>query len=218
MKASIVKRMLAGALAVSLVMAPAMVQAAEVSSDTGNSTTAAESIISSSTSESVTSVAKVPTTSEVGGVKSTMTGVYLATKVNGSAVTSNLATIAQGYGLNSNEKPYAKFFNLDAKKSPMAMQVIDTVASSLGATVGPVLNIELGKMAGGEYSLLASDGPAIRIAIGIPKNFVQGDSNYAMICVREGGAFSVLKDLDSDSATITFDAAGGAGAYGIIRY
>ena len=128
MKASIVKRMLAGALAVSLVMVPAMVQAAEVSSDTGNSTTAAESIISSSTSESVTSVAKVPTTSEVGGVKSTMTGVYLATKVNGSAVTSNLATIAQGYGLTSNEKPYAKFFNLDAKKSPMAMQVIDTLA------------------------------------------------------------------------------------------
>ena len=42
MKASIVKRMLAGALAVSLVMVPAMVQAAEVSSDTGNSTTAAE--------------------------------------------------------------------------------------------------------------------------------------------------------------------------------
>ncbi len=216
MKASIIKKMMTGALAAALVMAPVM--SVSATTDGGSTESRAEESVSSGSSGEVSTVAEVPDTSVVAGTRTTTAGAYLATGVNGTAVTSGLDAIASGYGLASNEKAYSKFSNLDAKKSPLAKAAIDQAAASQGAEVGPMLNIELGKMSGGKYSLLASDGPAIRIAVGIPRNFVNADYTYAMVCVRAGGVVSILPDVDSNPNTITFDTTGGAGAYAIIRY
>lgn len=216
MKASIIKKMMTGVLAASLVMAPVMSVGATTTS--GNSTSSAEEVIASASSGEVTTVAEVPDTSTVAGVKSTTAGVYLATGVNGSVVTTSVAAIAEGYGLTGSEKPYAKFSNLDAKKSPLAKAAIDLAAQAKGAVVGPMLNIELGKMTAGKYSLLSAEGAAIRISLGIPKNFAQSDKTYAVVCVRAGGAVTILEDVDSNPDTVTFDTTGGAGAYAIIRY
>lgn len=216
MKAEKMKRIMIGILAVSLVMAPVISVAATTTS--GNSTSVVESIIASSTSGEVTTVAEVPSVSTVAGVESTITGVYLATSVNGSVVTTSTATIADSYGLRGDEKPYAKFFDLDASKSPLAKQTIDLAAVSLGAEVGPMLNIELGKMAAGKYSLLPSDGTPIRLSFGIPSKFTQAGKTFAVVCVRAGGAVTVLEDVDTNPFTVTFDTTGGAGAYAIIKY
>lgn len=221
MKASIIKKMMTGALAVSLVMAPVMSVGATTT--TGNTTTIVEEIIASSTSSAgssgtISTIAEVPSTSTVAGVKSTVTGGYLATSVNGSVVTTSAAAIAESYGLTGGEKLYAKFSNMDAKKSPLAKAAIDMAAAAKGAVVGPCLNIELGKMAGGKYSLLPSDGAAIRISLGIPKNFAQADKTFAVICVRAGGAVTILEDVDTDPNTVTFDTTGGAGTYAMIKY
>lgn len=210
MKARIIKRMMTGVLAASLVMAPVM----SVGATTTTGST--EDVVASSTSTET--VAEVPSTSTVAGAKTTVTGVYLATSVDGSAVTTGVAAIKEGYGLANNETPYAKFSNLDAKKSPLAKQAIDLAAASQGATVGPMLNVELGKMTAGKYSLLPSDGAAIRLSFGIPKSFAQADKTYAVVCVRAGGAVSILADVDSNPNTITFDTTGGAGAYAIVKY
>lgn len=216
MKDRIVKRTLTALLTVSLVMAPVISAAATTVA--GNCSSVVEEIITSSTSGEVTTVADVPSTSTVAGVESTVTGVYLATKVTGSAVTTSTAAIAEGYGLRGDEKPYAKFFDLDAKKSPLAKQAIDLAAVSLGAEVGPTLNIELGKMSAGKYSLLPSDGTPIRLSFGIPTSFTQAGKTYAVVCVRAGGAVTVLEDIDTNPFTVTFDTTGGAGAYAIIKY
>ena len=216
MKASIIKRMMTGVLTAALVMAPVMSVGATTTS--GSTTSAADQIISTSTAGEVATVAEVPSTSAVAGVKSSVTGVYLATSVSGSVVSTSVAAIAEGYGLTGSEKPYAKFTNLDAKKSPLAKAAIDAAAASQGAVVGPMLNVELGKMAGGKYSLLPSDGAAIRLSFGIPKNFAQADKTYAVVVVRAGGVVSILADVDTNPNTVTFDTTGGAGAYAIIRY
>ena len=216
MKASIIKRMMTGVLTAALVMAPVMSVGATTTS--GSTTSAADQIISTSTAGEVATVAEVPSTSAVAGVKSSVTGVYLATSVSGSVVSTSVAAIAEGYGLTGSEKPYAKFTNLDAKKSPLAKAAIDAAAASQGAVVGPMLNVELGKMAGGKYSLLPSDGAAIRLSFGIPTNFAQADKTYAVVVVRAGGVVSVLADVDTNPNTVTFDTTGGAGAYAIIRY
>ena len=216
MKASIIKRMMTGVLTAALVMAPVMSVGATTTS--GSTTSAADQIISTSTAGEVATVAEVPSTSAVAGVKSSVTGVYLATSVSGSVVSTSVAAIAEGYGLTGSEKPYAKFTNLDAKKSPLAKAAIDAAAASQGAVVGPMLNVELGKMAGGKYSLLPSDGAAIRLSFGIPKNFAQADKTYAVVVVRAGGVVSVLADVDTNPNTVTFDTTGGAGAYAIIKY
>ena len=220
MKASIIKKMMTGALAASLVMAPVMSVGATTTTPSDSASTVEETIASMTSSDSgeSTTIAEVPTTSSVAGVRTTTAGVYLATSVNGTAVISGVDTIAEGYGLTGSEKPYSKFSNLDPKKSPLAKAAIDLAAASQGAVVGPMINIELGKMSAGKYSLLPSDGPAIRIALGIPKNFVQSGASYAMVCVRAGGVVTILPDIDENPDTITFETTGGAGAYAIIRY
>ncbi len=172
----------------------------------------------SSAGKDAPAVMIMPTTSMVGGVKTATEGIYLANSVNGSIITTSVADIANGYGLTNKEKPYNKIYNLDPKKSSLAKASVDAAAAEQKAVVGPILNIELGKMNGGNYTLLPSDGPAIRIVLGIPENFAQSGKTYAVVCVRAGGAYTVLKDLDSVSDTITFDTTGGAGVYAIIKY
>lgn len=207
MKASIIKKMLSGALIVSLVMAPAMSVAAAGSSETPSGSTVVEETVEETTASST-----------VAGTVTTTRGTYLATSVNGAAVTTSVASISSGYGLSAGETPYAKMTNMDPVKSNLAKASIDAAAASQGAVVGPMINLELGKMSGGKYSLLSTEGPEIRIALGIPKNFAEAGKTFAMVRVRAGGVVSILPDVDDNPNTITFDTTGGAGAYAIIKY
>lgn len=216
MKVSIIKRVLASALALALVVAPVInVQASNMTGTGSGSCTAASKAASKA---GISSVTEIPATSSVAGVTTSVTGVYLATKVSGTAITTPMASISAGYSLASNEKAYAKFADMDTKKSYLAMACINAAAASQKAEVGPCIDIELGKMTGGEYSLLPASGAAIRMAIGIPANFVVDGKTYAMVRVREGGVIDILADVDTNLNTITFDTTGGAGAYAIIRY
>lgn len=236
MKAKFIQRMMASALAIALVAAPSISVLASGAPGAGSgspitgaasSVTAEEEVVAiinesvgsnEGGGSSVSSIAEIPVTNTVAGVKSTVQGVYIATSVNGTAITSGLAGIASSYGLASGEVPYARFSNMDVKKSNLAKAVIDNAAAALGATVGPCINIEIGKKAGGQFSLLSQDGEKITIKVGIPKSFAQDGKTFAMVCVRPGGAVTVLQDTDSDPNTITFDTTGGQGAYAIIKY
>lgn len=223
MKAKFIQKVMAGALAMTLVVAPAVsVQATGGSGTVSGNGTGASS--SSSTKEQVeevvgvSSIAEIPTTSSVAGVKTTMKGVYIATVVNGSVITTPLNTISAGYGLTAGETPYARIYNMDVKKSPLAAAALNSVAQSVGATVGPYVNVELGKMTKGKFGLLPSDGAEITVSFGIPASFAQSGKTFAVACVRPGGAVSILKDTDSNPNTVTFNTTGGQGAYAIIRY
>lgn len=222
MKAKFIQKVMAGALAMTLVIAPVVsVQA----SDTGGSGAGGTGGSSSSSTEEqveeiagVSSIAAIPTTSSVAGVRTTMKGVYIATVVNGSVITTPLSSIASGYGLTSGETPYARIYNMDVKKSPLAAAALNSVAQSVGADVGPYVNVELGKMTKGKFGLLSSDGAEITVSFGIPASFAQSGKTFAVACVRPGGAVSILKDTDNNPNTVTFNTTGGQGAYAIIRY
>ena len=218
MKANIIKRVLSSALVLSLVMAPAVGAYASTTVVSGNCATSEVSTGSTGSSTTVATVKELPTTSAVAGVKTTVSGVYVVNKVNGCAITTDLAAISQGYGLASGEKLFAKIMDMDAKKSNLAKACMDAAAAAMGAEVGPCLNIELGKMAGGKYSVLPTEGAAIRIAVGIPGNFAEAGKTYAMVRVRVGGVVDILADVDTNPNTITFDTTAGAGAYAIIKY
>lgn len=162
----------------------------------------------------------VPITEAEGTAKleSRIAGVYQANSVNGCAVITEPEVISQSYGLASGEEAYAKILDLDRGKSPVSGRMLDLAANSQGAEICARLNIELGKMAGGKYSLLPSDGGAIQITLGIPSGFVNEERTYAVVCVRKDGTVSILRDQDEDQGMITFNTTGGAGAYAIIRY
>ncbi len=246
MKANIIKKMMIAALTVSLALTPSMGvfasgdmdnsgQDSESGSNTGTNTGSLSS--SKGTQEevlslvnrnlgvdedgeisSINSLVEIPSTSSVAGIKSAISGVYLATAVNGSVVTTGVDKIVGGYGLSGDEKPYARMYNLEAQRSPLAYAAIVEGAASLNAAVGPAINIELGKMKGGKYSLLSADGAVIEIKLGIPKAFAQADKTFAVVCVRPGGNVTILQDKDVNPDTVTFDTTGGQGAYAIIKY
>ncbi len=227
MKAKFIQKIMAGALAVSLIATPSMsVLASNSSVGSGAAGGGTEEkvieIVNAAVEESgngsVSSIAEIPTTSSVAGTKTTLAGVYMATCVNGTAITTSVANIAANYGLTAGEKPYARIYNMDTKKSPLAAAAIDQAAASMGAVVGPYVNVELGKMSNGKFSLLPSDGAEITMKFGIPKSFAQDGKTFAVICVRPGGAVTILEDTDTNPNTVTFNTTGGQGAYAIIKY
>lgn len=220
-KSKSLKRVLAAALALSLVMAPAMGVSAKTGSVSGNS--------SSSSSESnddggttYTPAVTVATTSTVsaGGKQlvTTVKGAYMSVKVPGTVVITDRNTLTAGYGLAPGEAPYARVYDITAKNSPAAMASVDAVTNALGGTMVAAVNLELGKMAGGKFSLLAQGGAPISMVFGIPKASIKPGFAYAMVCVRPGGAFEILPDLDGDPNTVTFNTTGGLGAYAIVMY
>lgn len=235
MKAKFIQKMMAGALAMALVVAPAMsvhaTPAAGGSGTGGSSSVSSEEKVVEIVNESiavdesedgggssVSSVAAIPDSSSVAGIRTTVKGVYIATSVNGTAITTGLSTIVANYGLGAGEVPSARIYNLDVKKSPLAAAALNQVAQSVGAVVGPYVNVEIGKMKGGKFSLLPSDGAEITVSFGIPASFAQAGKTFAVACVRPGGAVCILQDIDNNPNTVTFNTTGGQGAYAIIKY
>ena len=219
------KRVLASALTVALVIANAMpVYAVSGSGDAPTEScvttvvTAVQHFTGTAPASNSTIAETIPTTSSVAGVASTTAGVYLAKKVAGTAITSSVDSIAAGYGLTAGEKPYVRFSDMDSKKSYLAAAALNNAAASIGAEVGPIVNLEIGKMSAGKFSLLSQDGSAITVKLGIPGNFKNANKTYAIIAVRPGGAISVIADADTNPNTVTFTTTGGQGAYAIVRY
>ena len=164
----------------------------------------------------------IPATSsvKVGGkvLVTTIKGAYMSKTIPGTVVMTDKAAIAAAYGLAAGEQPYVRIYDISEKKSPAALASINAAAGAVGGTVVATVNMELGKLAGGKFSLLAQGGAPITMVFGIPKTAVKAGYAYAMLCVRPGGMVEVLPDLDTDPNTITFNTTGGLGAYAMIMY
>ena len=226
MKSKSLKKALAAMLALSLVMAPVMgVSAAPGTSGndaTGKVTTNSNASTESNTSVSAAEAVVIPATSsvKVGGkvLVTTIKGAYMSKTIPGTVVMTDKAAIAAAYGLAAGEQPYVRIYDISEKKSPAALASINAAAGAVGGTVVATVNMELGKLAGGKFSLLAQGGAPITMVFGIPKTAVKAGYAYAMLCVRPGGMVEVLPDLDTDPNTITFNTTGGLGAYAMIMY
>ena len=225
-KSKSMKKVLAAALALSLVMAPVVgVNASSVSGNSsvsGSSTSNRPTDEASSTSVSTAEAVEIPTTSSVtvnGQVlTTTVKGAYMSKTVPGTVVVTAADTIAANYGLEAGEQPYVRIYDINEDNSPAALASINAAADAIGGTVVATVNIELGKLSGGKFALLAQGGAPIAMTFGIPRNMVNAGYTYAMICVRPGGAVEILPDQDLDPNTVTFATTGGLGAYALIAY
>lgn len=228
MRSKSLKKVLAASLALSLVMAPVMGanaapsvsgnEGGKVVTTTNGNTPSGDSGTNVSTEEAVV----IPETSSVrvGGklLTTTIRGAYMSKTIPGTIVLTDKTTLAAAYGLAAGEQPYVRIYDITEKKSPAAMASINAAAGAVGGTVVATVNMELGKLAGGKFSLLAQGGAPITMVFGIPQTAVRAGYAYAMICVRPGGVVEVLPDLDLDPNTVTFNTTGGLGAYAMIMY
>ena len=224
-KSKSMKKVLAAALALSLVMAPVVgVNASSVSGNTSvaGSSTNNEPTSGDSTSVSTTEAAEIPVTSSVTVNGTTLTttiiGAYMSQTVPGTEVMTARDTIAANYALEAGEQPYVRIYDITEDNSPAALASIDAAAGAIGGTVVATVNMEVGKLAGGNFELLAQGGAPITMVFGIPRDAIRAGYAYAMICVRPGGAVEILLDQDLDPNTVTFATTGGLGAYALVAY
>ncbi|MGN0307534.1 MAG: hypothetical protein ACI4DN_04875 [Lachnospiraceae bacterium] len=211
MKANIIKRMLCGALALSLVLAPGIGVSA---TERGTVAPVAEA-----TAEEATTVAfpNVRETSTVAGIRSTVGGVFLLEKGINVATTTNLNTLAANYNLEAGARPYVKAYDMDTKKSNLAKASLDAAATAYGATSIGYINFELGAMNKGVYSLLEG-GAGVDAAFSIPAASLQAGASYGVICVKEGGVVTVIKDTNPDDSIITVTLPAGRSAIALIKF
>lgn len=210
MNVKFTKRILTGALAVALVMAPSVGAFASTNPPKAPTTQEAQATPAAPFKD-------VQATSTVAGVKSEVQGAYLLQKGVAVAITSNAATIAEGYAFAKGETPYAKVFDMDVKKSANAKASLDFVAQAYGGANVAYIDMEIGKMANGQYTVLP-DGAGIAATFSIPKEAVDVNAKYAVVRVVAGGEFKLLEDTDSNPETVSFVTTGGAGAYSIVKY
>ncbi len=194
MKKTRLQKVLATALAVTTIAGMTLTVGA---SDSAPAASSAES--ASAAAEQVVAAA-VPSTSAVtvAGQKivTTVEGAYLAKTVDGVAVMTPAADIKSAYD---------------------AMASLTAAAAALNATMGPVLNIDLGYKENGKYTGLPSDGAEIMMTIAIPESFQDASASYAVVVVRTGGVITVLPDLDGNVETITFNMTNG-GCYALVKF
>ena len=211
MKVRMVKRVLTGALALTLALAPTMgVMATSKGTSRGTVAGTTQSQATEQTQSTgytqaeeqvVKAYSKVKSSLTVAGIRSSISGVFLLEKGIGLATVTNSTAIASDYELDKEARPYVKAYDMDVKKSTLAKACMDATAEAFGARVFGYINFELGQMEAGKYSLL-SGGKGIDAVISIPSvNYTEG-ATYAVICVQEGGVISILKDTNPDNNVI----------------
>lgn len=146
-------------------------------------------------------------------VKTSIAGAYAAKGVQGVAVIDSLADVRASLGLKNGQTPYIMVFDTNAKRSPKAMACVDAAVEALGGEVAAVLNVDLGAKEKGKFITL-SDGSAAMV-VGLPKG-ADTSKSVSVVCVRPGGATTILEDKDSNPNTVTFDVAAGLGTYAIV--
>lgn len=215
MKKTRFQKMLATALAMTMAAGMTLTAGASGTAPAASSTESA-----AAAAEQIVTVS-VPATSAVtvAGQKivTTVKGAYLAKTVDGAAFMTPAADIKGAYGLTANQQLYAMVMDTDQKKSYNAMASLNAAAAALNATMGPVLNIDIGYKENGKYTGLPSDGAEIMMTIAIPASFQDAAASYAVVVVRTGGVITVLPDLDGNVETVTFNMTNG-GCYALVKF
>lgn len=146
-------------------------------------------------------------------IKTSVGGVYGATGVLGTAVSTSEADVRTALGLTQEQTPAIIIYDVDPNKSVNAMASIHAAADAMGADITACLYIELGAREDGKWVTL-SDGNIAFVA-GLPRS-ADTSLTYSVLCVQEGGVITVLEDLDTDPDTVTFAVNAGLGAYAIV--
>ncbi len=147
-------------------------------------------------------------------VKTSVSGVYAAEKVQGVAVMNSLAEVRSKLNLSGSQTPYVMIFDTDTKKSSKGMDSINAAVTALGGgEIAATLNINLGAKEKGRFVSL-SDG-SVGMVVGLPKG-VDTTKSISIICVRPGGKTTILEDTDTNPKTVTFELQAGLGTYAIV--
>ena len=151
-------------------------------------------------------------------VKSTLAGNYYAWSVPGFAVITPEHELQKQANFIILEYFFVSTWDIDARTAPAAVDTMSIVAQSEGASLGASFQMTVSRLFSTKVYPMVNENVQAGTTIEIPVDFKEEGASYAMVCVRAGGVYEILPDLDENPDTITFNAHAGTGAYGILRY
>lgn len=151
-------------------------------------------------------------------ITSTLDGHYYAEGVPGIAMTDYEFNLRKVANMSFIEYFFISTWDITQDTAPLAVNTFRVVAESENALLGPVVQININKMVNKQTYSLEGNPVEVTTMVGIPEDFRESGARYAVVCVRAGGVFEILPDLDTYDITVTFKAKAGDAAYAIIRY
>lgn len=151
-------------------------------------------------------------------VETNLDGHYYASGVEGIAMTDQEWSLQRDAGMAMVEYFFVTTWDITQDTAPKAVNTFRIVAESEQAELGPIVQINIHKTFNGVMTYLDGNPAKFTTVIGIPEDFREDGTRYAVVSVKSGGFFDILPDLDEDDLTVTFKANAGNGAYAIIRY
>ena len=205
MSTKLLKRVLAVAMATTLMVVPITAGATDSSDSSSSSTTANAEAVQ-------------PTSQVVAGgavIKNEAPGAFQIkadSPISGVAVTESAAEIKQAAGLAANETPFVSAYTVDRKKSNLLYASLDYAAASLGGTLLGAINVDLGKLTGGKFTELPA-GVSVPFVMGI-KNY-DPNKTYYIVKALPGGAIEEVP-CTVVNGRISFNITGGLSGYGLV--
>ena len=200
MNSKILKKVLAVALAATLMAMPVVAGATDQAEAPAEVVSATAPVVIAGTTlkSDVAGAVSIPKTAAIAGV----------------VVRQSTADIKAVAGLGKAETPFVRAYEITEKKSPAAYASFKAAAAASGGTVLDAVNIDLGKMAGGKFA----DLPA---GVSVPTTVAVKNANGRTLAVAKvlpGGATEILQDTDDNPNTVTFPITGGLAAYAVLAY
>lgn len=220
MKQATLNKLFASALAVALcvpvLLANPITVNASVSSNTpvsGNTPSEDSSGSSGSSNTGFTDGAvslAFNNTVTIGGksVKSTVGGIFMATAVNGVAVTSPIASVNAAIGLSQADVDAgtnARFYICNSSNKEMKA-ALQSAAAATGKTVGAYINVDLYTITKkGTVTAIRNTEEPITMTFGLPGRIANAGNSVSVICIDQNGKSVVMEDTDTDPKTLTIN-------------
>lgn len=140
-------------------------------------------------------------------LQTTVAGRYTSKKFAGTAVSSARANVDAALGVQKGEKAWVSIS--DSTCGQKAMKTVTDVAESMGAKTAGILDIYGAKItAAGKRVDVTHPAAEVQYTVGIPAS-MKAPAGYQLAVIRvygeDGiGKADLLKDMDSDPATVTF--------------
>ncbi len=236
MKMRFSQKALAAAMVVSMVAMPLSVfatdSAAPASTSASTEAAVVATVATNASSGQVTSggstasetpspsVVALPSDGKVAAngttIYSTAAGISTVKSVGAVAITAAENELSAALSLEPGAKAFSSSYDISPKTAPAAAAAIEGVAESQGCTSFGMFNMNIGSMKGGKFTL-ADGSVRVRTSLVIPPK-ADPAWTYSVVVVSPGGATRVEPDQDTNPKTVTYNANGGLGAYGLIGH
>ena len=180
----------------------------DVSQEEKSEDTAETSSKQESKEESVQEEVNTNTVIISGGttISSTVSGVYAAKTVSGTALTTDKAEISSAAGLSEQEikdGTNVAFYICD-NYNIKSKEAINSAASSIGKKSAAYLTADMYTISSnGTINKIKTTNAPLTLVIGVPESLRNSTHNFSAVFIDDAGATVTYDDIDTDPNTIT---------------